>query len=231
MAVTAKAPAMPASSSEAPSQHTSAYVSIRQHTSASSSEALSQHTSEYVSIRQHPSASYSEALSSEGGGMSRSRGGGALRRSRSEGGGANEWRISRGVVSWIYWIYSCPQANQTLSSVSEKDVTGSLMLSLIRQHTSAYVSIRGSDRESDALAHTSAYVSIRLAPRCSPSSFSSSLPPPLRLSFLSSLSFAASFAASGAFSAALHLRCSSSRSSVILRAPALFSSAASHLLT
>ncbi len=39
-------------------QHTSAYVSIRQHTSAYASSIRQQHTSAYVSIHQHTSCHY-----------------------------------------------------------------------------------------------------------------------------------------------------------------------------
>jgi hypothetical protein len=64
----------PAAAAERPpaSRHTSAYVSIRQHTSAYSGPAAaaerppaSQHTSAYVSIRQHTSASSGPAAAAE----------------------------------------------------------------------------------------------------------------------------------------------------------------------
>jgi hypothetical protein len=117
--------------------HTSAYVSIRQHTSAfcrsshtwRARKSIRQHTSAYVSIRQHSVARHTPGAPGRGGGRCR------IRR------GSSRACVRAGVS------YAC-----TLHTpyVSIRQHTSAYVS--IRQHTSAYVSIR---------QHTSAYVSIR----------------------------------------------------------------------
>ena len=148
---------------------TSAYVHIRQHTSAYVSRPAQAaswelaylgaaqsrgcagqlpaapsharlHTSVYVSIRQHQ---YTSAYVAR------------LRRSTAS------CAFSRAPVLFLLrqYLYFCTSTASTLSTRSVPELTSAYVS--IRQHTSAYVSTR-SIRQ-----HTSAYVSIREYPQCS----------------------------------------------------------------
>jgi hypothetical protein len=139
-------------------QHTPAYVSIRQHTSASVSicqhsvpgrigavssayVSIRQHTSAYVSLRQHTSAYVSMACLAES----------ALCR---------HFRLQLPEFFLFFWhVLLLDERRQRLHlAVNQR----CLLLTCIRQHTSAYVSIRQhTSADVSRRQHTSAYVSIR----------------------------------------------------------------------